>query len=63
MSEEQLGSKTRHGRLIKKPGMDAKKIEALEKMKALKAGSLNPLDQYQVSLPLKKLSFASREIA
>ncbi len=46
MSQEQHGSKTRHGRVIKPRGMDAKKFEALDKMKALKEGSLNPLDQY-----------------
>jgi len=37
---------TTRGRVSKRPGLDDKKIQALGKIRALKEGAVNPLDQY-----------------
>lgn len=54
------------GRVIKKPGMNDKKASALDKLRALKDGSLKRTDQYEVrslspfsSLFLRKFDFNS----
>lgn len=51
MSSEQPNHQmSSRGRIIKKPGMNDKKMDALEKLRALKDGSLKRTDQYEVSL-------------
>ena len=37
------------GRILKRPGINEKKLAALDKLRDVQSGNIRPLDQYKVS--------------